>query len=443
MRGSWWGAAADVKREEWPFAAAMSCAFFLVITSFWILKPLKKAHFIEFYEVGGFDFFTLQLDAAQAELLAKVLNMFVAALAAIVFSVVSSWLRREKLFIVFAGFFVLGHSAFAYALSDPGAATIWSFYLYGDLFSTLMVVSFFAFLNDVVDSDASKRLYGLAGLGGVAGGAVGSLLLASFIDHLDTPHWLLICVGIALLMGATAALAGRFSGAMSHAERAPRRDEDEDEEDDAGPLETALRGVGLATRSRYLLAVMGIVGIYELVSTLMDFQFTSAVEHHLDGDEIGSHFSFVYAITNSVSLAVQLFLTSFVMTRFGVGTALLFLPVAVLGSSASFLLVPTLWTGSLLSIADNSLAYSIHQSSKESLYVPTTPAEKYQAKAFIDMWVQRFAKAMAVVAGLGITVVFQDYATVRWISLGTFLLLLLWLPCVRYVGRRFEELEDR
>lgn len=439
MNRSWLGAAASVKREEWPFAAAMSCVFFLVITSFWILKPLKKGLFIEFYEVGGLDLLTVQLDAAQAELLAKVLNMFVAALAAVVFSAVSSRLRREKLFIVFAGFFVLGHLAFAYAILDPEAALIWCFYLYGDLFSTLMVVSFFAFLNDAVDRDAAKRLYGLAGLGGVAGGAVGSLFLASFIDQFDTPHWLLICTGIALLMAATAAMAGRFARALPHAKSAPHQDEDEG--DDAGPLDTALRGVRLATRSRYLLAVMGIVGIYELISTLMDFQFTSAVEHHLDGEEIGAHFSFVYAITNSVSLGVQLFLTTFVMTRFGVGAALLVLPVAVLGSSASFLLVPTLWTGSLLSIADNSLAYSIHQSSKESLYVPTTRAEKYQAKAFIDMWVQRFAKATAVVAGLGITIVFQSYATVRWISLLTFVLLLLWFPCVRYVGRRFDELD--
>ena len=43
----------DVRRGEWPLALSMFCYFFLVITSFWILKPLKKGLFIEFYDAGG------------------------------------------------------------------------------------------------------------------------------------------------------------------------------------------------------------------------------------------------------------------------------------------------------------------------------------------------------------------------------------------------------
>ena len=49
-----------------------------------------------------------------------------------------------------------------------------------------------------------------------------------------------------------------------------------------------------------------------------------------------------------------------------------------------------------LNTADNGFSYSINQSAKEALYVPTTREEKYKAKAFIDMFVQRFAKALAV-----------------------------------------------
>jgi AAA family ATP:ADP antiporter len=402
---SWLGAAAEVRREEWPFAAAMSCVFFLVITCFWILKPLKKAHFIQFYDAGGVVLLGFQFDAAQVELVAKVLNMVVAGFAAVAFSAISSRLRREKLILLFASFFLLGHAAFAMALPDATGPTVWAFYLYGDLFSTLMVVSFFAFLNDSVSQDASKRLYGLAGLGGVAGGAVGSIFLASWIDRFDVRHWMEICIGLVILIAGVSVLAGRLYRNLPPESRSRDTDADVDEEDEKeapSAADTALQGIRLALRSRYLLSVIAIVGVYELASTLMDFQFTSAVEHFLDGEAIGVHFSRVYAITNSVSLLVQLFLTSLVMTRLGVGAALLVLPLAVLGSSTSFLLLPTLWTGSLLSIADNSLAYSIHQSSKESLYVPTSPAEKYQAKAFIDMWVQRFAKAVAVVASLGI-----------------------------------------
>ena len=61
----------------------------------------------------------------------------------------------------------------------------------------------------------------------------------------------------------------------------------------------------------------------------------------------------------------------------------------VLAVSSGFVLLPLLWVGSFLSIADNALNYSMNQSAKESLYVPTSPVEKYQAKAFIDVFVQR------------------------------------------------------
>ena len=39
----------DVKREELPMAILMGLYFFLVITSFWILKPIKKSIFIGYY----------------------------------------------------------------------------------------------------------------------------------------------------------------------------------------------------------------------------------------------------------------------------------------------------------------------------------------------------------------------------------------------------------
>ena len=62
--------------------------------------------FIEFYDVAGFSLFGWQLAAAEAELLAKVLNMFVAFVAAVVFSALSNQLRRQQLTFVFTAFFL-------------------------------------------------------------------------------------------------------------------------------------------------------------------------------------------------------------------------------------------------------------------------------------------------------------------------------------------------
>jgi AAA family ATP:ADP antiporter len=204
----------------------------------------------------------------------------------------------------------------------------------------------------------------------------------------------------------------------------------------------ALAGAQLVGASPYLLAIVAIVGLYEIVSTVLDFQFTSTIAHYLDGPAIGKQFSTVFAITNTVAMGVQLFLTSFIMTRFGVGVALFVLPAAILVGSGGFLAVPLLWIGSLLNTVDNGFSYSINQSAKEALYVPTSPQEKYLAKAFIDMFVQRLAKAIAVVLSLGITALFDHFASLRWLSVFTVLATCVWLVAARYAGRHFRALAE-
>jgi len=430
-----------VERSELPFALLMFSYFFLVITSFWILKPLKKSLFIEHYDQSGFDLLGWQMLASQAELLAKSLNMVVAFAAVVVFSWLANRYRRQQLTFIFTAFFLVSYVAYTLVVEDPGHFTVWSFYLFGDLFSTLMVATFFAFLNDSVTPDAAKRLYGMVGLGGVSGGAVGSIFVAGFIGSIDLVGWLWIAFGVGLAIFLVAFAAGRM---VAQAERAAPLSPPAPRPAAANPDggvggNPALEGAKLVFRSSYLLAIVAIVGIYEIVSTILDFQFTSTIAHYLKGPAIGAHFATVFAITNVVALLVQLFLTSLVMTRFGVGIALLVLPVAILGGSAGFMILPILWMGSLLNTVDNGFSYSINQSAKESLYVPTTREEKYKAKAFIDMFVQRFAKALAVGISLGITAVFTDFDSIRWLSAITVPLILVWIVAARYAGRRFAE----
>jgi len=424
----------DIRKEEWPLATRMSAYFFLVITSFWILKPLKKTLFVVFYDQTSFG--PMLWNAAQAEQLAKVLNMGVAVLAVVAFSMLSGRLRRQQLSYAITGFFIVAYGAFAYVLRDPGAVAIWSFYLFGDLFSTLMVATFFAFLNDSLTPDSAKRLFGLVGLGGVFGGFFGSTVVRMFIDALTLPQWLAVTalLGVAILF--LAASAGR---------RVPKRrqlDEVEEVSPPAASQNPALRGARLVWKSPYLMSIAIIVGVYEIVSTVLDFQFTSALGHVLDGEAIGRHIGSVYAFTNGLSLFVQLFLTSYLMRRFGLVVALSLLPLLLAGGSAGFLLAPSLAFGSLLSVTDNALNYSLNQSSKEALYVPTTREEKYQAKAFIDMFVQRFAKALAVGVSLLVTTVFTDFADVRWLSLILVPFFGVWLLATQRAGRGFGARED-
>ncbi|MBN1569390.1 MAG: hypothetical protein JXA73_16210 [Acidobacteria bacterium] len=428
----------SINKQELLFSLTMAGYFFLVITSFWILKPIKKSEFIAYYkEIGTFNLFGWHLLGSQAELLAKVLNMIVAAAAVAIFTLLCRKLVRQQLSYIFTSFSILCLFVYYLLLEKPGGGTVWTFYLFGDLFNTLMVPTFFAFLNDSVTGDQAKRLYGFVGFGGVAGGAVGSITLAALISHISADVWMLILIGVMLIILALAFAASRnipVSGAR--AMRSGKSEEGGNKEN------AALEGLRLVFRSHYLLAIVAIVGLYEMVSTIMDFQFSASVEHFVAGASIGEHFSRVFAITNVSAMIIQLVFTSLVMTRFGVGIALLVLPIAALGGSAGFLLFPALWTGSFLNTADNAFSYSINQSAKEALYVPTTREEKYKAKAFIDMFAQRFAKAIAVGISLLLTTFFRGFSTIRWLSLVVAAILIAWILAARFAGRKFDEYEQ-
>ncbi len=68
--------------------------------------------------------------------------------------------------------------------------------------------------------------------------------------------------------------------------------------------------------------------------------------------------------------------------------------------------------------------------------------EKYKAKALIDMFVQRFAKAVAVGVTLAITITFSDFSTVRWLSAFTIPAIALWVMAARHAGRHFQAAEE-
>lgn len=425
----------NIRKKELPMALLMFFYFFLVIVSFWILKPIKKIVFGTFYDQTGFNLFGWQMEAAQAELLAKVLNMFVAIAAVVVFTWLVRRLRRQQLTLVFSAFFIVAYVIFSMVLNNPKDVTVWIFYLFGDLFSTLMVATFFAFLNDSVTPEAAKRLYGLIVLGGVTGGAFGTLILKVWIEKIPYSSWMWICLGLALIIIVVALAAGRLvSKNPPEYKTVPLKQEKIKKK--ANLITEAGK---LVFKSKYLLAIVAIVGLYEIVSTTVDFQFTSTILYYLDGDAIGVQFANIYLISTCVALFVQLFLTSFIMTRFGVKTALIILPIAMIFGSLAFLAIPILWVGSLLNTADSGFAYSINQSARETLYTITTREEKYKAKGFIDMFGQRFAKALAVCVSLAVTSIFAAFSAIRWLSLFNVVVIILWVMAVRYAGNKFKD----
>lgn len=206
------------------------------------------------------------------------------------------------------------------------------------------------------------------------------------------------------------------------------------------PIATAFGGARLVLTAPYLLSIAAIVALYEVASSLLDFQFTATVLHFVARDNLDTVFSAAYVAMNMTAAVVQLFLTSFVMRRLGLRVALTILPLAILTVSAGYLIAPILAVAFLMPTADGGFAYSINQSAKETLYVPTGHEVKYKAKVFIDMFMQRLAKLVGIAFGLIITLVFTDFRTFRWLTLLNIGVVALWLIAVRLAGTGFSML---
>ena len=143
----------DVRPGELQPALLMFGFFFSIIAVFQILKPLKKGLFIAQF-------------GAEHELIAKGINIDVAFSAMIAFTYLYNWLGGRRLVRFLCGFFLLTLLVFLPVLSDaPSTIVNYTFYLFGDLWSTVWVAIFWAFLNEVSTTEQSERLYGLIGTG--------------------------------------------------------------------------------------------------------------------------------------------------------------------------------------------------------------------------------------------------------------------------------------
>jgi ATP:ADP antiporter, AAA family len=421
----------DLDETERPRTMALSVLFFLIVAVFWVIKPIKRGLLLSHHDasvvLAGWTF-----EAAQLEQLAKGLNMIAAFVAVAVFTRLVRVLERRRLLLVLCGACSAIFAAFGLLVSAPGGLVVWSLYVFGDVYATLMVGAFWALTNDVTSTRGAARSYGVIGLGGVMGGFVGATVVRGWVETSGRASLLLGCsatlIVVALLAVRVSRMVERSSGRV------------------VGPLAPAARtsawleGAKLALSSRYLLALVALVASYEIVSSVVDFQLAVTVEASVEGTtEKDAFFGMVGQIVGVVSILVQLSMTSWIMRRLGIGVALSILPVAILGGSVGFLVVPSLALAAIMSTSDNALSYSVNQSAREALYVPLTRDEKYKAKAFIDMFVQRAAKVAAVLLNL---VVAERIGTdrVRWLSIAVVLLVIAWIGLVRWLARRHAEL---
>lgn len=413
----------DVKKREVEPAILFFFFWFLVIVTFQVLKPLKKGYFVE--ALG-----------ADIELYAKLANIGVAVLAVILFTALYNKLGSRKLIASLVGIFAAALLGFAAVLGDtaPEETVNWAFYLFGDAWSTIWVTTFWAYLNEMTHSEQSKRLYGLIGGGGVVGGLVGGLVVWQLVEPLGASTLLTGCAVVTLIIGILVWRAEM----LARDPRTPIGRQDTDRlkvEGEGKKMNAAVEGARLAMASRYLLAIVMIVFLYELVSQILDYQYSTEAEQLVGAGATQAFFGQVTTIIGVVSVITQFFLVSLIIRKFGMTSALLVLPVAMAVASGVYFVLPVLWAGALLTISDNSFSYSINQTARETLFVPTSSDVKYKARAFANMFVQRVGKGAAILMALALTAV-----PIRFLSILAVVVVVIWAGFAIYAGRRFEGL---
>lgn len=420
----------DVREGEWSEALAISTIFFAIVAIFWVLKPIKRGMFLAVYETRGVELLGWVVQPAELEQLGKIANMMMAFVAVAVFTVLARRVRRPTLLSALCGFFSVSLVVLAAMVRSPTPVAAWALYLFGDVFSTVMVGAFWAFTSDIMGPGQAKRLYGLVGLGGVTGGFVGATLVSGSVESAGRSVLLLGCICALVVIAALTLYVDRHADRRGACPGAPLGARD--------GTWAALEGARLTLGSRYLLAIAGVVALYELTSNVIDFQLAAIVQTEIGaGTEKDRFFAVVGQLTGVVSIVVQLVATSLVMRRLGMSTALVVLPVSILGGALGFFVVPTLGLAAVMSTSDNALAYSINQSAKEALYVPLSRDAKYKAKAFIDMFVQRSAKVFAVGLNLAVAAA-VGIEDVRWLSVAIVVIVAGWISLARWLGLRFD-----
>ncbi len=357
--------------------------FFLIITAYYVIKPVSRS--MALGELGSR--MVPYVDLICAIVMGPVVTLFARLVDRM------SKARLVKMaFLVVAALLVI----FWRLLSWQLPWVVASFYVWVSIFSVLVVTLFWLVANDLYRPREAKRLFGFIGSGGILGGIVGSSIAAVGAQLVGTPQLLLVSASL---------IVGCWLVVQELWKLAPERAAEEQRPARHGAPDTFLGNVGgfarLLLQSRYLLLLVALVGLNKLCATLMYYQFNPYIEQvFTDQDARTTFTSLFFGAVNVLAFVIQFFLTSMVLRRWGLGLALLALPVGLLGGTLGLLALPVLWVAAWVELYDGSLNYSLQQTSKELLYLPIDRSIRYKVKPFIDMVVFRFGKGIAAILGI-------------------------------------------
>ena len=127
-----------------------------------------------------------------------------------------------------------------------------------------------------------------------------------------------------------------------------------------------------------------------------------------DSAWIGAFYGSYFFWVNVIAVVLQAFIASRLVKRFGLAGVLFALPVIALGAYGLVAVGATLAVVRWAKTAENSTDYSLMNTAKQLLWLPTTREEKYKAKQAVDSFFVRMGDLLAA---------FIVFAGTAWLAL--------------------------
>ena len=154
---------------------------------------------------------------------------------------------------------------------------------------------------------------------------------------------------------------------------------------------------------------------------------------------IGRFYADYFTWVSALTAFIQIVLVARIMQFIGVRAALFVLPLVSMSAYGIIAFIPVLALIRGAKIAENSLDYSLNNTVRQALFLPTSREAKYKAKAAIDTIFVRvgdLSSAGLVFLGTLLALQPRDFAIVNMA------LVLVWLLIVIGIGRRYRRLTE-
>lgn len=397
--------AVDLRQGELP-ALLWSCLyFFLILTSYYILRPIRD----EMGLAGGVENLAWLFTATLAGTL--ILHPFYSALVA--------RLPRRRFVPLAYRFFIANLVIFFVLLRGEALPAVWVgriFFVWLSVFNLFVVSVFWSFMADLYRPGQGKRLFGMVAVGGTIGALTGSGVTTALVGALG-PVNLLLASALFLELAVRAARALERQAPRLAAAASPEEAQAADPRPIGGGV---LEGARALLRSPYLLGIAALMLMFTIAATFLYFQRIDVVARAFVDDPAGRVrlFGAMDLATNALTLGTQLFLTGRLLRVLGLGFGLAFLPALCLVGFALLAAAPELWVIVVFEVLRRAGNFALARPAREVLYTVLGRAEKYKAKNLNDTFVYR----------LGDQVGSWSYTLLAWFGLGLSGLALVMVP---------------